>query len=144
MSEIKVDKVFLQKVAEFTSIVLDKVAELEARLTVQLKKEAAEVESKEKYDYSLRKAAKALYDADFLFDSDDQRQFLSKASEDSSYVPKMLEKVCKASEVSLIGTPARVAHSKVAVANDPVYSKAFGTRSKGYEELLDIDQKIKI
>ena len=140
MSEkIQINKVFLQKIAEFTSIVLNKVAELEAQVTVQLKKEAAEVENKEKYSYALRKAAQALYDADFLFDSDEQRQFLSKASEDSSYVPKMLEKVCKASEVSLIGTPARVAHSKVAVVNDPVYSKAFGVKSRGYEDLLDID-----
>jgi hypothetical protein len=137
--KIQVNKLFLQKIAEFTNIVLDKVAELEAKVQSQLHKEAAEVEAKEKYSTALRKAARALYDADFLIDSDEQKQFLSKASEDSSYVPKMLEKVCKASEVSLIGTPARVAQSKVAVANDPVYSKAFGTKSRGYEELLDIE-----
>ena len=140
MSEkITINKIFLQKIAEFTNIALEKVAELEAKLQVQLKKEAAEIESKEQYHLSLRKAAKALYDADFLIDSDEQKRFLSKASEDISYVPKMLEKVCKASEVSLIGNPARVAQSKVAAVNDPVYSKAFGNKNQGYEDLLDIE-----
>lgn len=128
------NKKFLQKVADFVKIAVneaghlsDKTAELEAEVLQYRKKEAAEAIARDRLDVALKKAADALYDADFITDDIERRNFLKKAREDVSYLARTLEKVCNAADVALIGKPARVANKQQKEAEyDPVMAKAFG------------------
>jgi hypothetical protein len=119
-------KIFLQKVAEFTKIALNEI-ESKDRLIYGFKKEAAADLIKEaRYEDSLEKAADALYNLDFITDKYERREFLKKAKQDPSYLASMLIKVCDASDVASIGSPARVTKIKQAEDYDPVMEKAFG------------------
>ena len=128
---------FLQKVSEFIKVAVnesemltDKTAELEARLLEYRKKEAAQQITSDRLDVALKKAADALYDADFITDDIERRNFLKKAKEDPSYLARTLEKVCNAADLALIGKPARVANKQQKEAEyDPVMAKAFGYSS---------------
>jgi hypothetical protein len=121
---------FLQKVAQFTNIALNEIEALEDRVIQLRKKEAAEkhtaIEKQAKLEFALEKAARALYESDFLTDDFEKRKFLKLAKEDPSYLADVLERVCKAADVSLIGIPARVAAKNKNAEYDPVAAKAFG------------------
>lgn len=125
---------FLQKVAEFVNIAInesghlsDKTAELEEVILSYRKKEAALAIANDRLEIDLKKAADALYDADFITDDVERRNFLKKAREDTSYLARTLEKVCNAADIALIGKPARVANKQQKEAeHDPVMAKAFG------------------
>ena len=132
-----INKSFLQKVAQFTKIAVERIYELEVSLQAQMSKEAAEKQAHDEYMGHVKTAAKALYDYDYFLDSEEQRDFISKAAEDQNHVAKTLIRLCKASEASLIGTPARIAQQKTAVFDDPVYRAAFGSRAGGSRTLLD-------
>lgn len=126
---------FLQKVSEFINIAVnesealtDKTAALEAKLLEYRKKEAAQQITNDRLEMALRKAAEALYDADFITDEIERRNFMKKAKEDPSYLARTLEKVCNAADIALIGKPARVANRQHKEAEyDPVMEKAFGS-----------------
>lgn len=138
---IEVEPAFLQKFAEFTKLALAELHRLRAQLSNQLQKEASENIKKAEYHNALVKVANVLNESDFDFVTGtyDSRTFIKKASEDPSYLAKVLMKVCEAADVSLIGKPARVATNRK-VANDPVYNRAFGIRSNYETELLfDLD-----
>jgi hypothetical protein len=127
------DKLFLQKVAQFAKISVsalerldDKVEDLETELLGYRKKEAQEDLKKVKLEGSLEKAARALYDADFLTDETERRKFLKRAKEEPSYLVDVLIKVCNAADVALIGSPARVASKPKQAEYDPVAARAFG------------------
>jgi hypothetical protein len=125
---IEVDKILLQKIAEFTNIVLSEIKSLREQVNNNLQKEAGADLKKEKYQTAVQKVAKALYDSDldFITGDFDQRKFIKLAIEDPSYMARMFEKVCNAADVSLIGKPARVATIKKKAEYDPVYARAFG------------------
>lgn len=143
MSEnnILIDKIFLQKIAQFTNIVLNELANLREQVNSNLQKEAGLDEQKEQYKVQVQKVAKALYDSDldFVTGDFDQRKFVKKAVEDPSYMASMFEKVCNAADVSLIGKPARVASVKKKAEYDPVYARAFGARADN-DGLIDWDE----
>lgn len=131
---------FLEKIAEFTNIALGEIQDLELELHEARKKVAAEQfmlsDKKAKFSVALEKAANALYDTDFLTDDVEKKRFFKMAKEDPSYLANMLEKVCKAADVSLIGIPARVASKTNKSAEyDPVAARAFGYGSSS--SLLD-------
>lgn len=126
---------FLSKIASFTKIALDEIAELEQELSIIRKKEASAkyttLEKNAKYASTLEKAAEALYDTDFLTDDVERVKFLKLAKENPTYLAETLIKVCHAADVSLLGTPARasIKMSSQFADDDPVAAKAFGYRS---------------
>lgn len=129
---------FLRKVAQFVKLAVD---ELDARKeqVVELRKTAAyEARRQEDYLQSLRKAASALYDADFITDEVERKRFLKKAEQDPSYLSSVIVKVCNAADVALIGSPARVAvRQKQGEEYDPVKARAFGLDYTGASSTLD-------
>lgn len=137
---IEVDKLFLQKIAEFTNIVVSELNSLRQQLNNNLQKEAGIDQKKDKYRTAVQKVAKALYDSDldFVTGDFDCRKFTKLAIEDPSYMAKMFEKVCNAADVSSIGKPARVASIKKNAEQDPVYARAFGYKPE-QDSLIDWD-----
>jgi hypothetical protein len=116
----------LQKVAQFAKISVNKVSELEDEVHELRVKTAAEDAKRARFNSALEKAARILYEADFITDDLDKRKFLKRAKEDPSYLVDVLEKVCNAADVALIGSPARVAARTKQAEYDPVYARAFG------------------
>ena len=139
---------FLNKVASFVKVAIVEIENLQdakaeavrkraAVLDEANRKEAQEVAQKEQFRQSLKLAADALYEADFITDDNERKRFLKKAENDPSYLSSVIEKVCNASSASLIGYPARVAVHKVKQGDyyDPVRVKAFGY--DGTNDLLE-------
>lgn len=120
------NKNFLQKVAQFTKLAISKVEEQEDDLQAYKKKEAADYITAMRLQESLKKAANALYESDFLADEVERRQFIKQAMEDPSFLARTIEKVCNAADVALIGKPARVASKRKEAQYDPVMARAFG------------------
>lgn len=125
------DKLFLQKVSQFIKIAINKIDTLEDALLDYRKKEAAEKIAEDRYDDSIKKAADALYESDFITDEYERRQFIKRAKEDPAHLARTLEKVCNAADVALVGTPARVASRKKEAEYDPVMARAFGMNYSG-------------
>ena len=117
----------LTKVAQFIKLANSHIYDLEYQRVEQKKKIASELAKYDNYRQSLRKAAQALYDSDFITDELERRKFLKRAEADPAYLSSVLEKVCKAADVALIGSPARVATVvKKGEEYDPVRARAFG------------------
>ena len=125
----------LQKVAQFTKISISKIDELEDEVHALRIKEAAEESRKQKFQSAIEKAARILYEADFITDDLEKRKFLKRAKEDPSYLVDVLEKVCNAADVALIGSPARVAAKTKQAGyspDDPVARMAFGWNQSSF------------
>jgi len=121
-----------RKVAQFVKIATNELQQRQEQLVEMRKTAAAEVAKQENYESSLTKAARALYDADFLTDEVERKRFLRKAAEDPSYLSSVIVKVCNAADVALIGSPARVAvKQKQGEEFDPVKARAFGADYSG-------------
>lgn len=128
-----------EKVAQFVKLATHELHIQQDRVVEFKKQAAAEARRQEGYQQSLQKAARALYDADFITDEMERRKFLRKAAEDPSYLSSVIVKVCNAADVALIGSPARVAvRQKQGEEFDPVKARAFGTDYTGLSgNLLD-------
>ena len=117
----------LQKVGQFVKLATSEIDAQQGRIVSLRKQAAVDARRHEEFGKSLSKAAQALYDADFITDEVERKQFLKKASEDPSYLSSVIVKVCNAADVALIGSPARVAmRQKQGEEFDPVKAKAFG------------------
>lgn len=138
---IEIEKIFLQKFAEFTSLVVSELNSLRSQVQSHLQKEASVESQQTKYKQAVNKVASALYNSDleFITGDFDHRKFIKLASEDPSYLARTFEKVCNAADVSLIGKPARVAAIKKQAAYDPVYNRAFGNKNL-QDEVEDWDE----
>ena len=136
---IEIERIFLQKFAEFTSLVVAEVNNLRAQVQSHLQKEASVETDKGQYKQAVTKVANALYnsDLDFITGDFDHRKFIKRASEDPSYLARTFEKVCNAADVSLIGRPARVAAIKKQASFDPVYARAFGQTNTIDDNIMD-------
>jgi len=136
---IEIERIFLQKFAEFTSLVVAEVNNLRAQVQGYMQKEASADSDKDQYKQAVSKVATALYDSDleFVTGDFDHRKFIKKAGEDPTYLARTFEKVCKAADVSLIGKPARVAAIKKQGAFDPVYARAFGLKQNLDSNIMD-------
>lgn len=130
---------FLQKVAQFVKLAIEDIESKQENVLEMKKQAAAEAQRWEGYNGSLKKAAQALYDADFITDEVERNRFLKKASENPSYLSSVIVKVCNAADVALIGSPARVAvRQKQGEEFDPVKARAFGyDYSGGTSSFLD-------
>lgn len=139
---IEVDRKFLQKFAEFTSLVVAELNSLRSQIASHMQKQASDDSSKLKYKQAVTKVATALYNADldFVTGDFDHRKFIKLASEDPTYLAKTFEKVCNAADVSLIGKPARVAAIKKQASFDPVYVHAFGFNQTNDNGILDWEE----
>jgi competence transcription factor ComK len=73
---------------------------------------------------ALKKAAEAMYSADFINDEDEKTLFVKKASHDPVYLAKIVERVCNAADVAYMGKSATVKSSNQ--SDDPVLRRAFG------------------
>lgn len=123
---------FLKKVAQFIKVATNELEQRHEQIVEMRKTAAAESLRKENYRVSLEKAAHALYDADFITDEMERKRFLRKAAEDPSYLSSVIVKVCHATDVALIGSPARVAvKQKQGEEFDPVKARAFGSDYTG-------------
>lgn len=114
---------FRDKVACFVKQAMADIEDLQGKLRQVEEKQAQEHEDFEK---ALRKAAQALYESDFINEEAGKKIFIKKASESPAYLASVIEKVCNAADVSLIGRPARVAARSKNAEYDPVMAKAFG------------------
>lgn len=113
------------KVEEFVKVALAEIKELKQQLHSYHEKEAAEkVRKDQETEVALKKAADALYNSDFITDSDEKEAFLKKAKEDVGYLAKIVERVCTASDVAYMGKVATV--KAAGGAEDPVMRRAFG------------------
>lgn len=136
---IKVEKILLQKFAEFTKLVMSELKDLKLQLSEQMKKEASQNDQQQAYHESVVKIADSLEASDFDFIiSGDRKKFIKKAASNPQVLAAAFEKVCEAADVSLIGRPARVAANKKIANTDPVYARAFGF-SNSSDGVLDLE-----
>jgi hypothetical protein len=136
---IQVDKLFLQKFAEFTKVVLSELKHLRGQLSEQMAKEASYDEQQETYYNSVVKIANVLHESDYDFViGGDRKKFIKKASANPLLIAEAFGKVCEASDVTLIGRPARVAARSKIASFDPVYARAFGLGGN-HETLVDLE-----
>jgi hypothetical protein len=137
---IQIETEFLTKFAEFTNLAISELNNLRTQVNAQMQKQAQDESVKENYRQAVLKVANALYNSDleFITGDFDPRKFTKRALEDPSYLARTLEKVCNASDVFSIGTPARVAANKNIATYDPVYARAFGF-SKHSNDLLELE-----
>jgi hypothetical protein len=113
------------KIEEFVKSALAEIKELKNQLHDYQVKEAAEkVKKDQETEAALKKAADALYNSDFITDSDEKEVFLKKAKEDLGYLAKIVERVCTASDVAYMGKVATV--KSAGASEDPVMRRAFG------------------
>ena len=120
-------KFLLPQVASFIKVAIERIHSLENELeSVQQIKAASEKVAETRTHQALLKAAKALEASDWLVGDDEMQEFIKISKEDSTYPLRMLEKVCKAADVSQIGTTARVAKAPKQAEYDPVMRRAFG------------------
>lgn len=113
-------------VENFVKVALDEITNLKKDL-VQLKDKEAEIaeEQERALHESLKLAAQALYDSDFISDEYDKKKFMKKAKEDVKYLSTVIQKICQASDVAAFGEVAQVKTAGDA-SDDPVMRKAFG------------------
>lgn len=131
---------FLSKVAQFVKLAIGQLETRQEQILEMKKTAAAEALRRETYQTSLEKAARALYDADFITDEVERKKFLRKAGEDPSYLSSVIVKVCNAADVALIGSTARVAvRQKQGEEFDPVKARAFGADYTGGSVGLALD-----
>jgi len=113
-------------IEDFVKVALSEIDRLKKDLELQKNKEASlREEENRNFCNSLKSAAQALYDSDFITDEYDKKKFVKKAQEDPKYLATVIQKICQASDVSGFGEVASV---KTAGDNsdDPVMRKAFG------------------
>ena len=115
----------LHKIEQFVKVALDEIASLNDSIVELNNKKAYELKLADKaLDLSLKKAAEALYSADFINDEEEKQLFMKRAKEDVNYLAKTLERVCKAADVAYMGKVASVKSS--VPSEDPVMRRAFG------------------
>lgn len=115
----------LLKIETFVKLALDEISSLEQRLAESQIKQASEAAAaNQELDKALKKAAEAMYSADFITDADEKTLFVKKAKDDATYLAKVVERVCNASDVAFMGKMATVKSS--AQTDDPVMRRAFG------------------
>jgi len=119
---------FLSKVAQFVKLALSENRQLKQQVDELSTKRIKQAQEELQLESAVDKAAKALYDSDFLTDQREVNQFVKKANSDPIYLANTLTKVCNAADVALIGLPAKTAESRANEKEeyDPVMAKAFG------------------
>lgn len=127
----------LQKTASFVKLAIEETEELQAQVDALRQREAAylierqqtqKLAEENRYSQlvSISKAAEALYNSDFITDDYERKLFVKKA-QDPAYLASVIEKICKAADVSRIGSPARVAAKVGGVdEDDPVKRRMYG------------------
>ena len=115
----------LLKIESFVKVALDQIASLEKQVQEAQIKKASELEVKNNaFESALKKAAEAMYSADFITDADEKALFVKRAKDDSAYLAKVVERVCNAADVAFMGKMATVKSSNQ--TDDPVMRRAFG------------------
>lgn len=115
----------LHKIENFVKVALSEISTLKGQVEELQTKEAEETSRQDKeLEQALKKAAEAMYSADFINDEDEKSLFVKKAKEDSKYLAKIVEKVCNAADVAYMGKSASVKSSNQ--TDDPVMRRAFG------------------
>lgn len=115
----------LHKIENFVKVALSEISELKQQVTTLQSQQAEEkVASDRSLDNALKKAAEAMYSADFINDEDEKALFIKKAREDVEYLAKVVERVCNAADVAYMGKVATVKASNH--TEDPVMRRAFG------------------
>lgn len=115
----------LHKVENFVKVALSEISALSQKVaTYQSKEAAAVIKHDKELSTALKKAAEAMYSADFINDEDEKTLFVKKASQDPVYLAKIVERVCNAADVAYMGKSATVKSSSQ--SDDPVLRRAFG------------------
>lgn len=124
----------LHKIETFVKVALSEITDLRNQIDARnLKLAEVQKESRE-LGSALKKAAEAMYNADFINDEEEKSTFIKKSQEDPVYLAKVVERVCKASDVAYMGKVASVKSSTH--SEDPVIRRAFGY-SNSYSLLDD-------
>ena len=115
----------LHKIESFVKVALSEISDLQNQVNVlQTKQAEAQDKQDKELDSALKKAAEAMYSSDFINDEDEKRAFVKKAKEDSTYLAKVVERVCNAADVAYMGKSANIKSS--IPSEDPVMRRAFG------------------
>ena len=114
----------LAKIEKFVKVALEEITDLQEQLNQQKVKQAAVDQEARELNKALKKAAEAMYNADFINDEEEKSLFVKKAQEDPKYLAKIVERVCNASDVAYMGKMASVKSSNS--TDDPVMRRAFG------------------
>jgi hypothetical protein len=115
----------LAKIETFVKIALSEISDLKEQVKdYQTKQAAEEIKKNRDFEQALKKAAEAMYSADFINDEDEKSLFVKKAKENVVYLANIVERVCNASDVAYMGKAANVKSSNQ--FEDPVMRRAFG------------------
>lgn len=115
----------LAKIETFVKTALSEISDLKEQVKAyQTKQAAEEVKKNREFEQALKKAAEAMYSADFINDEDEKSLFVKKARENAIYLANIVERVCNASDVAYMGKTASVKSSNQ--FEDPVMRRAFG------------------
>lgn len=115
----------LHKIESFVKTALSEIDVLTRQLHELKTKEAAEQHNKDsELESALKKAANAMYEADFINDEEEKTLFVKKAQQDAKYLARVVERVCNAADVAYLGKSASVKSSNQ--TDDPVMRRAFG------------------
>jgi outer membrane murein-binding lipoprotein Lpp len=121
----------LVKVAQFNKLALEEIESLNAKVaSLEQDLETAHEFRSDKIEAVIKKAADALYEADFITDRYSYRDFVKKASADPTVLVKTIEKICAYHDVASPGTPSSVsikhADYDEKLGPDPIMERAFG------------------
>ena len=115
----------LAKIETFVKTALSEISDLKEQVKdYQTKQAAEEIKKNRDFEQALKKAAEAMYSADFINDEDEKSLFVKKAKENVVYLANIVERVCNASDVAYMGKAANVKSSNQ--FEDPVMRRAFG------------------
>ena len=115
----------LAKIETFVKTALSEISDLKEQVKdYQTKQTAEEIKKNRDFEQALKKAAEAMYSADFINDEDEKSLFVKKAKENVVYLANIVERVCNASDVAYMGKAANVKSSNQ--FEDPVMRRAFG------------------
>jgi hypothetical protein len=114
----------LHKIETFVKVALSEISDLQSQVTTLTKQAEEKAQQDNELDIALKKAAEAMYHSDFINDEEEKLAFVKKAKEDAKYLASVVEKVCRAADVSYMGKSSSV--KSLNSTDDPVMRRAFG------------------
>jgi DNA repair exonuclease SbcCD ATPase subunit len=133
----------IQQIETFTKVAIDKVSALEdelqgkqAAINNLLTKEAAAIKKQAALDRAIEKAAKSLYDADYITE-DSGESFIKKAQDNPAHLARIIERLCEASTVVGMGKVSSA--MSASESQDPVIRRMNGGSGSTYS-IVDVEE----
>ena len=134
------DKVAIQQIETFTKTAMERVSELEAlvqeKTAALQQKEAAETKQRSVFTKAVEKAARSLYEADYITD-DRGETFIKKAMENPAHLARIIERLCEASSEMGMGKVSNV--KAMGETEDPIIRIMNGGTGSSTYSIVDED-----